>query len=58
MMWCIENKIFWFVRKSFTLLRAIHYIIKNARNKKNFINYVFNIVLNEKHVNIIIIDII
>ena len=31
--------------------------MKNARNKKNFVNYVFNIVLNDKNVNIIIIDI-
>ena len=31
--------------------------MKNARNKKDFVNYVFNIVLNNKNVNIIIIDV-
>ena len=44
-------------RKSFTLLKAIRYIIKNARNKKNSINYVFNIVFNDKNVDIVIIDV-
>ena len=44
-------------KKSLILLKAIRYIIKNARNKKNSINYVFNIVLNNKNVNIIIIDV-
>ena len=44
--------------KSFILLKTIRYIIKNARNKKNLIDYVFNIVFNDKNVNIIIIDII
>ena len=44
-------------RKSFTLLKAIRYIIKNARNKKNSVNYVFNIVFNDKNVDIVIIDV-
>ena len=43
--------------KSLILLKTIRYIIKNARNKKNFINYIFNIVFNDKNINIIIIDI-
>ena len=30
--------------------------MKDARNKKNFINYVFNLVFNDKNINIIIID--
>ena len=30
--------------------------MKNAHNKKDFVNYVFNIVFNEKNVDIIIID--
>ena len=46
------------LEKSLILLKAIRYIVKNARNKKNFINYVFNIVFNDKNVNIIIIDVI
>ena len=32
--------------------------MKNTRNKKNFVDYVFNIVLNDKNVNIIIINIV
>ena len=43
--------------KSLILLKTIRYIIKNTRNKKDFINYVFNIVLNDKNVDIVIIDI-
>ena len=43
--------------KSLILLKAIRYTIKNVRNKKNFIDYVFSIVLNDKNVNIIIIDV-
>ena len=44
--------------KSLILLKIIRYIMKNARNKKDFIDYVFNIVFNNKNFNIIIIDII
>ena len=43
--------------KSLILLKIIRYIIKNARNKKDFINYIFNIVFNDKNINIVIIDI-
>ena len=32
--------------------------MKNTRNKKNPVDYVFNIVFNNKNVNIIIIDVI
>ena len=46
------------LKKSFILLKAIRYIVKNAYNKIFFINYVFNIVFNDKNVNIIIIDVI
>ena len=33
-------------------------MIKNIRNKRDFLNYIFNIVFNNKNVNIVIIEVI
>ena len=58
MMWCIKNKISWFVQKIIYFVKSSSLYYKNARNKKNLVNYVFNIVFNNKNVNIVIIDMI
>ena len=56
--WCdaLKTRFYDSLKKSFILLKTIWYIIKKTYNKKNFVNYIFNIVFNIKNVNIIIID--
>ena len=40
----------------FSFLKFIRYIIKNIRDKRNFIDYIFNIVFNNKNINIVTIE--
>ena len=46
-----------FFKKLLILFKFIRYIIKDIRNKRDSSNYIFNIILNNKNVGIIIIEV-